>query len=170
MPIFFWTFKQAYAEEERPLNESKEKIVTWIIYLVYHRFGCVSFATGKINQKNSRELKYLVAPPDRRNSWCKNKILKMWDFQWTRNFHEWISHLIGIWGKVRYCLLNCVLHFIPFLLLCIRNLNRNVLVQRSLNSQIIYLLAEFDSSSLENEGIFFAVTQIDVNPWRSLGD
>jgi len=54
---------------------------------------------------------------------------------------------------VRYCLLNCVLHFIPFLLLCIRN-----------------LLAKFDSSSLENEGIFFAVTQIDVNPWRSLGD
>lgn len=52
---------------------------------------------------------------------------------------------------MRHCLLNCILHFISLLLLCVRN-----------------LLAKFDSSSLENEGIFFAVTQIDVNPGRSL--
>ena len=34
----------------------------------------------------------------------------------------WTSHLIGIWGKVRYCLLNCVLNFISLLLLRVRHL------------------------------------------------
>jgi len=61
--------------------------------------------------------------------------------------------LVGIGCKMRHSLLDCILHFISFLLLCIWN-----------------LLAKLDASPLQNECILLAVPQVNVDARRGLGN
>jgi len=54
---------------------------------------------------------------------------------------------------MRHSLLDCILHFISFLLLCIWN-----------------LLAQLDAAPLQNECVLLAVSQVNVDARRGLGN
>ena len=62
-----------------------------------------------------------------------------------------VGYLVGIGGEVGDGLLDGVLHLVPLLLLCVR-----------------YPLTQLDSSSLEDQSILLAVSQVDVDSGRRL--
>ena len=80
------------------------------------------------------------------------------------------SYLVGIGCKMRHSLLDCILHFISFLLLCIWNLQKTILKYANFVYTSTNLLAKLDASPLQNECIFLAVPQVNVDTRRGLGN
>ena len=116
--------------------------------MLYHRFGFVSFATVKICQRTLHKLKMTrfvcmnivkLIWETKAKLFCVNlTILKMIGLNilipksLTSRYtlHDMIenqSYLVGIGCKMRHSLLDCILHFISFLLLCIWNLQKTIL-------------------------------------------
>lgn len=159
--------------------------------MLYHRFGFVSFATVKICQRTLHKLKMTrfvcmnivkLIWETKAKLFCVNlTILKMIGLNilipksLTSRYtlHDMIenqSYLVGIGCKMRHSLLDCILHFISFLLLCIWNLQKTILKYANFVSTSTNLLAKLDASPLQNECIFLAVPQVNVDTRRGLGN
>ena len=85
------------------------------------------------------------------------------------------SYLVGIGCEMRHSLLDCILHFISFLLLCVWNLQKTIVKYQNMQiycfvSRSTHLLAQLDTTPLQNECVLLAVSQVNVDARRGLGN